>query len=237
MANNLSAKTNDNGALVMSRFPRVAFVEPVIGYLDLTSSLDFLAEESIAVTHAVAKAQDAFGGHRVEEAGGKTAQAAVAQAGVSLFGQDVVELDAHAAQALGDNIADTIVEQVIIEQGAKQELQREIVDLLLVALGVFGVGLRELLVCLLGDKLGERLVALRIGATGKVLTDFGGENAQVLVSELLRVFENFRHAFSPLCARLRWDFLFLLVLDALADAFAGVFERLRAAGLGGLGGI
>ena len=94
----------------MSRFPRIALVEPVVGDLYLASAFDFLTEESIAVAHAVAKAQDAFGGHRVEEACGKAAQAAIAQAGVSLFGQDIVELDAHAVQALGDNIADTIVE-------------------------------------------------------------------------------------------------------------------------------
>ena len=151
MANNLSAKTNDDGALVMSRFPRVALVEPVIGYLDLASALDFLTEESVAVAHAVAKAQDALGSHGVEKACGKAAQTAIAQARVSLFGQDIVELDAHAVQALGDNIADTIVEQVVVEQGTKQELQREIVDLLLVAFGVFRVGLRKLLVCLLGN--------------------------------------------------------------------------------------
>ena len=86
-----------------------------------------------------------------QTAGGKAAQTAIAQARVSLFGQDIVELDAHAVQALGDNIADTIVEQVVIEQGTKQELQREIVDLFLVASGVFRVGLRKLLVCLLGN--------------------------------------------------------------------------------------
>ena len=93
--------------------------------------------------------------------------------------------------------------------------------------------MRKLLVCLLGNKFGECLVALGVGAAGEVLSNFGGQDAQILIGKLLRGFENLCHAFSPLRALLRWDFFFLVLSGALADALAGVFERLRADALGG----
>ena len=125
-------------------------------------------------------------GHGVQEARGKAAQATIAKARVLLLGDNVVEVDAHGGKALLNLVADAKVQQVVVEQRTKQELEGEVVDLLLLALLVLRVGAGELLVGLLGDKLGEGAVALAVVAVLEVLAGLGAELGAKLPGEVLR---------------------------------------------------
>ena len=100
VADDLRAKADLHGAGVLAGLPREAVGQPVVGALHLAAALDVLAEETVAVAHAVAVARDALVGHGVEEARSQAAQAAVAQARVDLLAAELVQVHAEGGQAL-----------------------------------------------------------------------------------------------------------------------------------------
>ena len=91
VAHDLPAKADEHGAAVLAGLPGEAVGEPVVRALDLTAALDVLAEEAVAVAHAVAVAGNALVRHGVEEARGKTAEAAVAETRVDLLAAELLE--------------------------------------------------------------------------------------------------------------------------------------------------
>ena len=146
VAHDLAAKADEDGALVPAGLPRESVLKPVVHLLDLAAALDGLPEQAVAIAHAVAVAVDAERRHRVEEARGQAAEAAVAKAGVALAALDVVEPHAEVlARGLHD-VADAKVQQVVVKQGTKQKLDGEVVH-----------GLLALVVCLLQRVAPERL--------------------------------------------------------------------------------
>ena len=173
VTHDVAAEAHVDGALGVLGLPREALVEPVVGDLHLTAALDLLLEEAVLVAHAVAEAQDALGGHGVEEARGEAAQATVAQARVLLLGDKLVEVDAHGLEPLGHDVADAVVEQVAVEQRANKELEREVIDLLELAPLVLRVAAGEPLVGLLRDEAREGTVALRVVAVLEALAGLG----------------------------------------------------------------
>ena len=186
VADDLAAKAHEHGGAVLARLPGEAVGEPVVRTLDLAAALDVLAEEAIAIPHAVAVAGHALVRHGVEEARGQTTQTAVAEAGVDLLAAEALKARAHRLDAGGDHVADAKVDQVVVEQGAEKELEGEVIDLL----GALGVGLGEDRATLVGDELGEGEVALVVG---KLLE--GGAVARearltVLLDEVLLVLED-----------------------------------------------
>jgi hypothetical protein len=64
--------------------PRRAVVQPGIGVLDLPAALDALREHAELVADAVAVRGQPERGHRIEEARGQAAEAAIAQRRVGL---------------------------------------------------------------------------------------------------------------------------------------------------------
>ena len=203
MAHDLAAKAHEHGAAVLAGLPGEAVGEPVVRALHLTAALDVLAEEAVAIAHAVAVAGDALVGHGVEEARGEAAQATVAKARVDLLAADVLEAGSQLLDALGDEVTDAKVDQVVVEQGTEQELEGEVVDLL----GALGVGLREEGTTLVGDELGEREVALlarQLLEGGAVAVHAG---LAVLLDEVFRALENLggSHCLAPQYGRQeRW---------------------------------
>ena len=187
VAHDLAAEAHEHGVL---RLPRVALVEPVVRDLHLAAVDDLLLEQAVVVAHAVAKSQDTLGGHGVQEARGQTSQASVAQARVALLGDELLKVDVHLGQALLHDVSDAVVEQVVVEQRAQEELEAEVVDLLLVALLVLGVRRGELAVGLAGDELGKRLVLVLRRAVPEVLADERLERRSVLVGKCLGVLED-----------------------------------------------
>jgi hypothetical protein len=104
--------------------------QPVFRLLDLPAVGDALPEEPVLVPDAVAEAVNAERRHGIQEAGGETAQAAVAQRGIRFAGHDGVKIDAELGERLAADIADAEVEHGVREEPTNQVLHRQVVDAL-----------------------------------------------------------------------------------------------------------
>src|SRR5918996_206031 len=76
-------------------FPRMAHGEPVLDVLRLPAVPEALAEKPVLVADAIAEGGDADPRQAFEETGGEPAQAAVAQRGVGLALEHLVEIHAE----------------------------------------------------------------------------------------------------------------------------------------------
>ena len=108
--------------------PGVGATQPIVGLLLLPAILDRLPEDAVLITQAVAHGGKLQGGHRVEEAGGETAQAAVAQAGVGLLFENFLQIDVPLSDRLPGEGFKQKVGDVVCQRTADQEFHREVVD-------------------------------------------------------------------------------------------------------------
>ena len=144
--------------------PGVGTAEPVVGVLDLPAVGDLLAEDPVLVPQAVADRGELERRHRVEEAGGEPAQAAVAQAGVGLHLGELRPVELLALHRLPHDRLDPEVEDVVGQRPADQELHREVVDLLGVGAIVGRVRLQPALRQQVAERPGHGLETLaRVG--------------------------------------------------------------------------
>ncbi len=131
-----AAEADLEGAFAPLELPRVAVVEPGLGQLDLPAVGDLLAEHAVDVADAVAMGRHVDRRHAFHEAGGETAEAAIAKRGIRFERGDHVEVDAERGKRLAHVVQQAEIGEGIAHQAADQELQREIVD----ALGLLIVG-------------------------------------------------------------------------------------------------
>ena len=181
VAHHVAAKLHHHGGLVLASLPGEAVLQPVVRQLHLAAALNALAEEAVAVAHAVAVTGNAHLGHGIHEARGKAAQATVAKAGVGLLARKLLQGAAKVLQRLLNNVAHAKVQQVVLQQGANQELQGEVVNLLLallVRLVLHDTRLGR-------DERRQNVVALLIGELAEVLAEAGLAQLQVLLGEVL----------------------------------------------------
>ena len=109
--------------------------QPVLGLLDLPAVLEGLPEQPVVVADAVAVRGQAHGRHGVEEAGGETAEASVAERGIGLVGEQRAAIDAEALDDFSQPFVEPQVGDGVLEQPADEELHGEVVD----PLAVLGV--------------------------------------------------------------------------------------------------
>ena len=83
--------------------------------------------------------------HRIDEAGGKTAETAIAEAGVRLFLIRICEVDAKAVEDVLHGILDAKIDEVRLQQASEQKLDGEVIDLLFLTLHVGAVRLDPVL--------------------------------------------------------------------------------------------
>lgn len=114
--------------------------QPIIRNFDLVSVNNLLLENTIAVSQSVPPGGIVETGKTVEETSRQSAQAAVAQGGVVLLADDVLDAEAEISEpALGDVLlAD--VEHGVVEGPAHEELQAQVVDPLAVGEGLALLG-------------------------------------------------------------------------------------------------
>jgi hypothetical protein len=124
------------GDLEPLELPDVAGNEPVLGLLDLPAVVEALAEKAVLVADAVAVGGNAEGRHRIHEAGGEPAEAAVAEGGVAFLAQHGVVVEAEAAERGAHRAEQAEVRHRVVQQAADQEFHRQIVD----PLAMRGVG-------------------------------------------------------------------------------------------------
>jgi hypothetical protein len=108
--------------------PRVAELQPVFGVFDLPSVLEPLLEQAELVTDPVAVAGQPQGRHAVEEAGGEASEAAVAESGVRLGVQDLVEGEPDLRERAPALLLDAEVRERAVQEPPDQELEGKIVD-------------------------------------------------------------------------------------------------------------
>ncbi len=84
------------------------------------------------------------------------------QSWIGLLVLDDGQVEAHVVECLGDHVAHTKVEQVVVEQAADQKLDREVVHALLALGGDAGVALGGNGAGLLGDELGQGVEAVEV---------------------------------------------------------------------------
>ena len=77
--------------------------QPEVRQLRLPTLNELLAENTVFIAQGIAHGRVALGGQAVKEAGGKAAEAAVAQAGVRLLFVKVIELYAHFGKRFADS--------------------------------------------------------------------------------------------------------------------------------------
>jgi len=90
--------THVNCHIMAGKLPRVE-VEPVVGHLDLVALDDFLLEDAVAVSQTVAPGRIVERGEAVKEAGGKTSKTAIAQGGIMLVFNNVLNAEAQIGEA------------------------------------------------------------------------------------------------------------------------------------------
>ncbi len=108
--------------------PRVAIFAPGVRTLNLTAILNFLTEQTVLVVDAIADRRVVQGRQRIDEAGGQTAQAAVAECHVGLLFTQIGQFQTEFAQRLFANLVQGEVVQVVGGQAPHQEFSREIVN-------------------------------------------------------------------------------------------------------------
>ena len=113
--------------------------------------------------------------------GGEAPEAAVAEAGVGLLLAELLEGGAHLLQALGHDVANPQVDEVVVEKGPEKELEREVVDALL----ALDVGLDLQVARLEGDHAGKGGVALLRRSLLERLAECGLADRAIGVDEVL----------------------------------------------------
>ena len=135
--------------------------------------MDLLVEDPELVADSVTHRGALEGGQRVEIAGGESAEAAVAQAGLLLAGQHVVVVLAHLGQGRSDLVLDAEVEQVVTQVRPEQELRGEVDGNFAAEVQVGLCGLGPALLHAVPDCQGQRVIvvlrrAQRRGAAQRV---------------------------------------------------------------------
>ena len=123
VAGEAAAEAHPAALVRLGDLPGPAALEPLVGDLHLPAVLDQLVEDAELVADAIAHRRDLQAGQRLQEAGRQPAQAAVAQAGLLLHRQDLLDVaHAEAAEGLTGRIADAQHQQVVAQLGTDQEL-------------------------------------------------------------------------------------------------------------------
>mmetsp|Transcript_3621 Transcript_3621/g.7935 ORF Transcript_3621/g.7935 Transcript_3621/m.7935 type:complete len:235 (-) Transcript_3621:185-889(-) len=116
-------------------FPRVSVREPVVRHLDLVAFVaDLLEKHAILVPNPIPPAGIVSGGERVHKARGKTTETAISEPRIALDLQNVLELVPKSQQRLFVVRLDAGVGERVLEVAPHEELQREIIHPLHIAL-------------------------------------------------------------------------------------------------------
>ena len=166
-----AAELDRIGHLPARELPRVAQLEPVVGLLDLIAVVDRLGEHAVVVADAIAEAGQAHRGHRVEEAGRQTAQAAVAQPRIGLFLTGFFQVHPAFGQRGGQLVVQVHRHQAVGQRPADQEFHRQVVDPLDLAFVLLAGGLDPVLDLLVAGQAGEGLVPVGLGGGLGILAD------------------------------------------------------------------
>ena len=122
--------------------PRLFVGQPVIRGLDLLAVLvEFLLEDAVLVLDAVTERRHAKGGEGVDEAGGQTTQATIAEARLVFGVDDFLGGESEVLDGLVELVGQAGVEQRVLELLAHEELSGQVAHGLGVSVDHVGLGL------------------------------------------------------------------------------------------------
>ena len=110
------------------QFPRVAEPQPLVGLFHLPAVDDLLVEDAELVAYAVAHRRNAECRHGIDEARSEAAEAAVAEAGLLLLLQQIVEVQSHFRHAFLDPLHDAEIDEVVAQMRPHQKFGRQVGD-------------------------------------------------------------------------------------------------------------
>ena len=140
--NDFAAEGNLLVAVVIDVSPRLFIGQPVVRGFDLLAVfIELLLEDAVLVLNAIAECRHAQRGERIDEAGGQTAEATVAEARLVLGVDDVLHGEAEFLDRGVELLGQTGVEQRVAQLLAHQEFCGQVADCLGVAVDHVGLGL------------------------------------------------------------------------------------------------
>ena len=125
-----------DGFIRLAVFPDKAILQPVIRNLYLISLNDFLLEQPVLVTNAAAVPRQSQRCHRVDETGCEPSEAAIAKTCIRLFRKKLFHINTKFFERLLKDLPLTEIDEVRVQKTAKQELNREIINLFLLPLHI-----------------------------------------------------------------------------------------------------
>jgi len=126
----LAAELDLDGVVLARAQPDVAHVEPCVGEFHLPAVDDLLAENAELIADGIAGHGQRHAGRSVHIARGKTAEAAVSEAGVRLHFIKRVEIEADLVQRLAVLLLNAEIEQIVMQARADKEFHGHIIDFL-----------------------------------------------------------------------------------------------------------
>ncbi|MCY1427006.1 hypothetical protein D9M71_428360 [compost metagenome] len=132
MGEDAAAEADAVGHLGSLELPGIAEIQPGLGLLGLPTLHYHLAEQPVLVADAVAVGSQAQGGHALHEAGRQAPQTAVAEGSVGLHFTDPFQVHVQFGQGLARHLQQVEVVQVIEQQAANEEFQRQVIDALFI---------------------------------------------------------------------------------------------------------
>jgi hypothetical protein len=125
-----AAEADFIGALAALEFPGIAVGEPAFRQFDLPAVGHLLAEQAVDIADAVAIGGDVDRRHRFHEAGGETAETAIAKRCVGLKTGNDGDIDAERGERIANLLHQAEVGDGIAHQAADQEFQGQVVNAL-----------------------------------------------------------------------------------------------------------
>ena len=116
------------GVLGPDDLPRRSVLHPCVGKLDLVAIAKFLLEEPVLVMDSVADGRKIQRRQRVEEAGGETAEAAVAQPHVVFLMAKLLVVQTQFLERVHHVVVDARAVEAVGKEPPHQKLERKIVD-------------------------------------------------------------------------------------------------------------
>ena len=158
---------NFEGVFGALQSPGIAQAEPLVGGFHLPAVANLLVEDAVLVADAVADGGNVEGGKGIHEAGGQTAEAAVAEAGLGLLLDQRFEIEAELAHGFIGFVVDAEVDEVVGQVRAGEEFGREVADDADVLRAVVEDGLNPALDEAVADGVGESHVEIVVRWRGR----------------------------------------------------------------------
>ena len=169
----MSTETNLYRTAWLSKLPGKTILKPVIRNLYLVAIKNFLLKQTVLITDGAAMTWKTQRCNRVNKAGCQTTETTIAKACIWLLWLEVSQFKAQLRHILEHSLQRVLqieINEVCVKQTAQQELNREVVNLLLIILSIGLISLNPVLRGILLYNLCQGLINLLMSQIGEITT-------------------------------------------------------------------